>query len=1456
MASITEQIISQALSREPGTTARRLLAARRKKVERQLDKRADLLARPDLLEKRTSAHAQVFTLSTRKLRTRKWGTKTEALESQAKGTPQEGFASDLLDAYTAALEEPKFLKLSNRQLLAEVAKELMVAPDVEGRSRLERGWEHKYRADTSLGNLFGVFGEDKDTRKLPGYEQYLEKKRAEPVDEWHTGPVEAAAIGGGFTAALMLGSKALGRAAMFAPAPGARIVGGALMAIPEFMAFDAIHNVIAKTDWGRARTGTWRKLGADMLAGGVVLGGGYKAATVAIRKAAEKSILSKGVTEVLMKHPTAKRAIEAGEAQKVARLEQARANEAVIRNIGKEEVLNEVANLSAVLERARGIKMAEATEARMFREAARPVPPRMPGPGLVKPTVPGTWEAPVRPAARKGVRVGAKVDSNVQSILDVQMPTAALSVGAARKVFARELTELRADMALRKTARTAKLSEAITEQREIQRLAKAQAEKERIFLAREKGEAVVETEKRMAAEAKKVAKKRGAQRTKLRKKKKVEADVAAILPGPVLTTAETKAMLAEAKKARVKLRKKGVKVTKVSPEATGLTEEARAAMDAVENETRKTVSIAEESGLEELLYGGGAEETFTEAVKKGGKDLTELMKNGEKILGIGIGIFGSIALADLFSPDTAEASMLRTAAIEVPRMVAQTAKAAKKAATKEGMAQLAKEWKDINALHIPAAEGAKAKEYFQEAIRIAPLAVKEHGDLIKNIKAETTPMRLVKILSPYTSGEILYKINPVPEIGNLQSVIGNNAGDSLKVFGNIVRDVPGIASKKATKDIVDTMTPIAKRFSTDVTAYRAVEMEISKTEKAFTKLYKALDDEKGEVHIPALEKIEARRASLAVAREELAPAFEAYLKEVDVAHRVLAKKYPATRIALAVEDTAAYTKYPWLKPMMKPEEEEAVIWIKNMYESYGVRMVEAGHDVIEGPYCHHVMHPDWLEKGAAARLADFGLDSKGVPFARFHHRAKYSKQMVPDINYIMQRYLMDAERRIQWSQFWGKGQKNSWYSHKRWIDTFGTKDQKEFWRRIADSSIPPAQTKANILANIYSSFEVLRLLAFSPSVALKHYFKNVGTASTMGVGNFASHLPEAAITAIKGSRNSPEMKQIYKLLGIKSPQGQRKVFREVADSFITQIHRMNMVADLDFEAMIPNKAGFAQAVTTKLQSFNRWGSIPVRAIESVDRHHTVVAAWEAAAKRGMTAQQAIYGIYSNILKVNFLSGAANPAWIRNPKIRAMLLFQNTVFKIMERRMMTAWRAGKDVKTAIGLIRHQDIQQTLKEMGEIGKYVLGAEKEMKQNMIFDALTGSKDFFGTPAIKQAMTEAILSGAILMGAGVIGMNMMPQVWHVPLLRHGAKAPTIAVNPFVNAAFRMAGEREKATEYGVEQDFFMTQFMKNWLRSTGYLPQTLNKMVKMSKDDVPEIYKGSRWQYFFSVPAYGEHY
>ena len=1440
---LSEQIISQALSRRQGGES--YLAKRRRVREGQLEKRAELLARPDLLQKRVADTAQMLSLSTRKLRTRKHGSKLEAVADQAEGTPQEGFASELFTNYTKALQNPEYLGVSDRQLLASITEGMMKTPDDRGKTRLDEARRYKWEADTGLGNLFGIFGEDKSVKKFPGHEEWVAKEKAKPRDLWHTSPLEAAAMGAGWTTALMAGSAAIGRAGFAVPHPVAKIAGAALMAIPEFMAIDAVRNVLHKTEWARAREGSWKAYVPAVIGGVGGVAGVSKGINLTLKKAAEKAVFSKGITEILMKHPTAANAIRAGEAQRSAKIAQADLDKVMSSVLSRETVLKSQFGLA---ENYLGSIKRVGKESAV-REAAT-IRNRVPGgleaggatwPQRIKPFEAEGLEAvgATMPVSGKGVaRAYAKKlgtppetfgrpkksytpgDQLLNAFQDASGRVKPISRKQAAKIFTKELSDEGTEAALKKAEKTGDLKGAVVEQKRVLELAKKQKsirEKSKVAVSRERAEA--------------------------KKKKKLQDKISETVP----TKAETKTERIARWKERVVVLKKKKEGAKAAEESNIESE-----FNVLEGEFKDSISL-EKAGLIETVE-SATEESLRGFSDSTGRDLVELFKDSGKLFGLGALTVGATLLGSLLSPDSAEASSLIQMGVKIPNVIAGSLKKAK---SKEKMLNLAKDMKDAGLLHIPIAKGVKEVKYVQSTISTAKLAVEKTGNLIKNIKAEKTPFGkwLTSKLSPYTTSDILYETGPMPEVGNLQSAIGNNVSNFLMATGSILRDVPGLLKKGTAESIEKAMAPLAKKYSSEVIAYSSVKTELEKSEKALSKLYKALKKQETPANLKAIEKIEAKRASLLVAKEELGPIFVRYTKEWESKVKGLASEHSTTRVALACEDTAEFVKYPWLKSMMKPEEKEATVWMKNIFESYKKRMVETGHDVIEGPYCHHAKHPEWFDKGASEVLERFSLDAKVMPFTKFFHRAKYSRMMMPDINYTMQRYLLDAEKRIQWSKFWGKGQKDSWYTHRRWVQSYGSEQQKEFWQRLSDASIPPAQTKVNVVANMYSSFEVMRLLALSPSVALKHYFKNIGTISTMGVGNFTSHLPEAVATAIKGSRNSPEMRGLYKLLRIKSPKGKRKVFDEIADSFITQIHRMNMIADLDLEAMIPHKAGFWRGFAEKMQKINQYGSIPVRMIESVDRHHTILAAWEAAAKQGMTAQQAIYGIYGNILKLNFLSGACNPAWVRNPVVRSIFLFQNTAFKLMERRLTVAWRTGKDVKTAIGVIRHQDIQKTLSEMAGIGKYMVGAEKELKQNMIFDALTGTKDFFGTPVIKQAMIEAIFSGAIITGGGIAGLNLTSQVWHVPFLKHGTKEPTLTVNPLLNSIFRTMGEREEAEEYGLEKDFMLTAMVKNWVRGSGYIPQTANKLLRISKQDIPEIYGGSKWQYFFSVPAKEEY-
>jgi hypothetical protein len=236
-----------------------------------------------------------------------------------------------------------------------------------------------------------------------------------------------------------------------------------------------------------------------------------------------------------------------------------------------------------------------------------------------------------------------------------------------------------------------------------------------------------------------------------------------------------------------------------------------------------------------------------------------------------------------------------------------------------------------------------------------------------------------------------------------------------------------------------------------------------------------------------------------------------------------------------------------------------------------------------------------------------------------------------------------------------------------------------------------------------------------------------------------------------------------------------------------------------------------------------------------------------AAKKGMTAEQAMTSIYDTILKNNFLGGGLNPEWMRNPKVRALMLFQGTPFKIMERRLMNAMALGDDVKTAYGVIKNQNVAKNLEELQSIGKYMLEGQNEFKQNMIYDALSAHKDAYGNSISAQFVREAVIVGGVIAGGSAIGMDFHKHSLHIPFIKEGS-APELAVNPVAGAAWK--------TAFGpVGQDyktFFPARFLQNYVKTTGGAqPLMLHKFQRLSNNDIPAIYKDSAFKYLFSVPS-----
>jgi hypothetical protein len=321
-------------------------------------------------------------------------------------------------------------------------------------------------------------------------------------------------------------------------------------------------------------------------------------------------------------------------------------------------------------------------------------------------------------------------------------------------------------------------------------------------------------------------------------------------------------------------------------------------------------------------------------------------------------------------------------------------------------------------------------------------------------------------------------------------------------------------------------------------------------------------------------------------------------------------------------------------------------------------------------------------------------------------------------------------------------------------------------------------------------------------------------------------------------------------LGFKGPGIQNQIIDDMIKSLIHTNKLTSIMGDWDLTSLASQR-GLGATFDNMLRSVSQRAGVLTGAIEAFDRGHSVLAASEMALKRGMTASQAAYGIYDTILKNNFLGGALNPSWMKDPKLRAIFLFQNTPFKIWERRLVNAYRTGNSIKLAGKELKGSSLGDTIEQMKGLKELIRAGEQQFKSNLIVDAMNTEKDFFGTPVARQLVKEIAMSGLIVGAAGYLGLDLMPQVGHVPFLRLDRREATLNTAPVIKGALTTLVNRHQAGLDGKEPEFFVTDFVKNWLGSNGIVPITMHKLLRIGDNDIPDIYKDSPMQYFFSVPA-----
>jgi hypoxanthine phosphoribosyltransferase len=746
----------------------------------------------------------------------------------------------------------------------------------------------------------------------------------------------------------------------------------------------------------------------------------------------------------------------------------------------------------------------------------------------------------------------------------------------------------------------------------------------------------------------------------------------------------------------------------------------------------------------------------------------------------------------------------------------------------------------------------------------AELAKEIYGSTVGAVKAvKALPFGAENLMGPWGRGALHYGTgaNPAVHLAAMQTTWTNNIDNAYAVLQNIMKDVKG--GKSAANEVAKIFEPLAEEYSGVVSTYGIVQTKLRQINKALPALEKALKDPKlDDVAKASLQKkwdfkqkeLETFTTAL---REKVGPQYDQFMLKHEALTKEAAQKYPSTRIFLAANDTGDHQYYPWLKELLTSEERIAADHVKAMMKTYEESAVASGLNVItDRPYMHYAWHPKWQEAKAADYAKSIGLDLPitTVPYNQFHSRLVGAQPMVPDVYHSVQSYVPMAEKILGWRSFWNKqGPKDaSWYKHMMSSTVQQNPALRSMWNAIKDASLPTEQMMVDKWMDRYTSFEVLRLLGGSPSVAYKHFFKNIGTWGSLGFKEAASHMGTAVTTAARNKLLAPESVKYLEKLGINTSKISKKFYDDAARSYTNQAKRISILDDLELTA--PSQLGWFDNM---LQQVNHKAGFMVNAVESYDRVHSFLAAGEMAAKRGLTARDASYAIYDTILKNNFLGGVLNPSWAKSPLVRATMLFQTTAFKIFERRMVNAVQSGRAVKEVFKSVKGQEWtwDKIMAETKTLKDFITRGEYEFKKGIITDALASERDFLGQFSVRQSMREMLYAGVVLGGGAAMGHDYAHHISHLPFLGKSQDGePVVGLSPIARALW----DTKEGKVYGGEESEWgvVGDFLNNWFRSQGPIPQMVSKAIKTSQDDIPEIYREEgflpkEFRYFWAIPS-----
>lgn len=707
----------------------------------------------------------------------------------------------------------------------------------------------------------------------------------------------------------------------------------------------------------------------------------------------------------------------------------------------------------------------------------------------------------------------------------------------------------------------------------------------------------------------------------------------------------------------------------------------------------------------------------------------------------------------------------------------------------------------------------------------------------------TKPTLFDKFLSPHMLDDIhlnaQYADNSrapfgiFKEIAYKSQTILANTDAGLTVTNNILKDA-GV--EQQLKEISDLFEPLVAKYHKQVNLenpywHGVVETMdnvlagkySSSADTSLKKLSNAIRLSKGDLSVldaeeKAIYEVILKRKQEALGEiDKLKPVIEEFNTEYEQYARTAAERFSTSRVAYATEKYGMSPENNWLEGLLSPAEKKAAEEISALNTAYAVRMKESGHEIISGPYIHHPAHPSVNYAEDLKHLGIFTPDNdEAMRLVHFFHRSAGSKLMIPDTHYIMAKYLPDANKRIEISELW-----KNWEPIKQQMQAKGGYEGALSLLDKARTAFDPMDISGSAKwLNRYAAFEVARLLTLSPSVSFKHTLKLMGNWTIF----------PTSISAKATAEN----------FGLQA--------RQLAQDIVGDFYRgKDNIADLSRAlthmhhtyAAVSDMAPYEVPVSiydNYITKINKAGSAFVNMVERFDRGQTFISSMMMAQKRGMTPEQAMYGLMDSVLRVNFLTGPNNPKWLKDPFIRTMMMFQGTPFKILEQRMMTAYKGGKDVLN------------TLKLLSKLKDDIKTGEANFKWHMLNDELTRHKDVFGNNYSTQFLKQLMVIGTVIYGGKkVFDADLWGHAIHVPGMQLKEKGIQLGVNPIVSAAYQTATGGNITPSN--ENDFALSRFWQSWLGQPGF-PAIARKIARLSDDDIPAIYKESKLSYLFGVP------